>query len=455
MNSYLFFYTIVTIVIIISYFNHKYFKKQAAVIMMLTSTLISLCLIASQYFYIFPGKDIGIKFLRKFDLFDFLINGVLCLLLFSGAITIDPIVLETCKLEVFILSLMSTIASSIIIGASIYFILSLFHVLLPLPFCLVFGSLISPTDPVAVLSIFNKLQVPKRLVACMAGESLFNDGIGIVLFFVFSKLAAVKTEHISFLDSIILFIRQSFGGIVCGGILGFILTESILSIDSASVSILLTVAAVVGGYSTASLLKISGALSTASMAIVLSYRIKTEGLLSRSGKILNLFWEIVDELLNSTLFFLIGFELLIIDFSQRNILACLISIPVVLFSRLITVALPMHFIQLKSNQTSIFTPIMIWGGLRGALALALGLDWVKNIAPAQASMVLAMTYSVVAFSILFQGSSIEIFLEFIKQKNTKYQNQMQLDFKKDFTIRKKTVKIEKTKVKKFYFKEKE
>ncbi|MFN7097018.1 MAG: cation:proton antiporter, partial [Gammaproteobacteria bacterium] len=329
-----------------------------------------------------------------------LINGMLGFLLFAGAMTIDIANLREQGWEVAVLSMLGTVASTFLIGSSLDILLNLLGYHLPFIYCLLFGALISPTDPIAVLAMFKDLNAPRHMATILEGESLFNDGIGIVLFLTIYQ-ATFNLGHPTFINVSLLFLQQAMGGLIYGLILGWFGAYLIRTTHSARLAILITIALVSGGYAMAQLLKISGPLAMVVAGLIVG---NTSSLTLSIKKELNIFWDVLDEILNVVLFLLVGFEMLVMPWTLEKLIIGLFIIPLVLIVRYITVAMPISFFQRKKDYYPYFVAILTWGGLRGGLAIALALSLPRD---QYRDWMLGMTYMVVLFAIVVQGLTMK------------------------------------------------
>jgi monovalent cation:H+ antiporter, CPA1 family len=394
---------ILTIAIFVAYINHRYIKMQTTIAIMSASLLLSLLLIVlSQYFGLSDLQQNIATQLLKIDFHKLLINGMLSFLLFGGALTIDLHTLRNQKWEITVLSSFSTIASSFLVGILTYYLLPVLGFHLGFIYCLLFGALISPTDPIAVLSTFKQLGAPKELDVTVAGESLFNDGVGIVMFLTIYQIAFAN-QPLTFETVSLLFLRQAIGGLIYGALLGLLASWLTKYADDHKIEILLTIAVVTGGYALGQALEISGPLAMVVAGIIMGNYARHHCMTTESQKVLDEFWELIDELLNAVLFLLIGFELLVVHINYYTLLAALAMIPLVLLVRYVTVALPMGIFKLFRQYHPYTITILVWGGLRGGLAVALALALPNG---SYRDVILAMTYAVVAFAVIIQGLSV-------------------------------------------------
>lgn len=394
---------------LIGYINHRYIKMQSTIAIMVASMLLSAVLLVLKHFGIEEITQQIQSLIAQTDFRNLLLRGMLSFLLFAGALTIDFNALKNQRWEIGTLASISTIASTLIIGTLTFQLLPLIDLHLPLMYCLLFGALISPTDPIAVLATFKQIKAPKSLEMCVAGESLFNDGVAIVLFITLYQLTF---DHATITASnvILLFSRQALGGITYGLLLGYIAYQLIRKIDDQKIIILISLAIVTGGYSFALWLDISGPLAMVVSGILIGNQIRKSAT-DNTHETLNTFWEVIDEVLNAVLFLLIGFELLAIKASPAELIAVFSAIPIILLTRLLTVAIPMKFLQRRRNHGPYTISILTWGGLRGGLAVALALSLPNN---EHRSLILAITYGVVAFSVIVQGLSIKHLVQLAK-----------------------------------------
>jgi len=412
MSAYTLASIILTLAVLIGYINHRYIKMQSTIAIMVGSLLLSLTFTLIQQLGIANIADATKDLLIRTDFHSLLLNGMLSFLLFAGSLFIDFSSLKSHKWEIGILATLSTFASALIIGTMIYYLLPLININLPYLFCLLFGALISPTDPIAVLAIFKEINAPKNLEACVAGESLFNDGVGIVIFLVLYQLT-FNNVPITWQNVSLLFLEQAIGGIAYGMILGFITHKLMQNSDDHKMAILITLAVVTGGYSLALAIHISGPLAMVVAGIFVGNKVRNGSKKGEMDDALKIFWEVIDELLNAILFLLVGFELLAINITDYRLLAVVFAIPLVLLVRLITVAVPMKFIQLKGNRDPYLISILTWGGLRGGLAVALAL----SLPPSEyRDLIMAMTYGVVIFAVIVQGLTIKPLTSLARRK---------------------------------------
>ena len=400
---------LITLAALLSYFNLRFIRLPASIAIMAAASLLSLFLLIISKFGVPITHEQISMFIQRAHFSALVMNILLGLLLFAGSLTIDLTHLRKHKVEIITLTIISTIASAFLIAALIYVVLQLLGLKLEFIYCLLFGSLISPTDPIAVLAVFKKLGAAKDLETIVSAESLFNDGVGVVLFITVYKLVFTG-EPSSFFHVVELFLQQSVGGVCYGLVIGWIAYKLLATISDNKVEILLTIAVVFGGYTLAQNLDISGPLAMVVAGIFIANYKKDLTIKNRAA--LNHFWELVEELLNAVLFLLLGFELLAIDFQWVVLVAALCAIPIALIARYITVALPMTILKPWRHTTPHAITILTWGGLRGGLAVALALAIPDKVIKYQ---LLTLTYAVVAFAILVQGTTINYFVKLANQ----------------------------------------
>lgn len=385
--------------------NHKFLPLSRSVGLLLMSVLTSLLMI---------GLDASVPTahllnqladgLRQIDFTEVVVNGMLAFLLFAGALHVDLDTLRSRAIPVFILAVLGTSISTVLVGLIFWFICGLVNLPVSLAWAFVFGALISPTDPVAVLSTLRNTKVPKDLQIETEGEALFNDGVGIVLFTIMLRFASTGDgAQVSAADVAELLVREAGGGIVLGLLTGYVAYRAMRLIDDYAIEVLISLALVTGTYALALHLHVSGPLSMVAAGLFIGDRGPRYAMSERTQGYLFALWTLIDEILNSVLFLLIGLETLILRFDLRSLGLAAASIPVVLFARFVSVSVqPLLFgwTQLLSLRNA---PFLTWAGVRGGISVALALSIPDS--PVKAAM-LASTYAVVLFSIIIQGSTL-------------------------------------------------
>jgi len=401
MTPYTIFSILTVVATLFAYINFRFIKLPASIGLMLLALLSSFAIIGVGI--LSPNFSKAIKeILYLFDFSELLMGSMLSFMLFAGAIHIKLDQLKQEKLSVIMFSTISVVISTFIIGIIIYYLTGLFNIQTNFIYCLLFGALISPTDPIAVLGILKDAKISKSLEMKIAGESLFNDGVAVVIFITILQVAQTP-DNIYFSDVVILFLREAGGGIILGLTIGYIGFVLMRSIDNYKVEVLITLAVVMGGYTFANFLHISGPLAMVAAGIIIGNQGKELAMSETTIQYIDNFWEMIDETLNAILFVLIGLELLIIHFIPSYIFIGLITIVVVLITRYISVFLPAQIIKLKEEITHRTVIIMTWGGLRGGISIALALSIKPEM---QKDLWVALTYFVVSFSILVQGLTV-------------------------------------------------
>ncbi len=399
-------YEILTFLVVLtamfSYVNVRFIKLPATIGIMLISLICSLLVIwLGRYF---PSISVTVKSLvGSIDFETILMRAMLSFLLFAGAIHIDVQKLRKEIVPVITYSTIGVLISTAFIGTTMYFIFQGFNMEVPFIYCLLFGSLISPTDPIAVLGILKRAGIPSSMETKISGESLFNDGVGVVVFISLLDITYMGSGDHGIVQTGLLFLKEAGGGIAWGLILGYGGFYLLKSIDHYQVEVLITIAVVMGGYLLASYLHVSGPLAMVVAGIIIGNKGKREAMSDTTKDYVNKFWELIDEMLNALLFLLIGFEMIILNFDKRVIVIGLIAIIIVLTGRYISVFIPTLFMSYKKTFDRIMLPILTWGGLRGGISVALALSLPQS---EFRSILVSITYIIVVFSILVQGLTI-------------------------------------------------
>ncbi|OOF59161.1 cation:proton antiporter [Rodentibacter genomosp. 2] len=413
MNTYTYLCFLATIAILISFITRKINDNiQYTIAITATSMMGSLILVLLGYLNWFNLDEIAIKVVERINFKDFLLNGILGFLLFAGALGIKLPVLKNQKWEITTFALFSTFASTFFIGFMLYGISQLFGWHIDLIYCILFGALISPDDPIAVLAIIKNLKAPKRLAMQVEGESLFNDGIGLVIFTTVFAVAFGGQEPTAG-GVLHLFFKEALGGIAFGFVLGLLAHYLISATDDGSLEILLTLTIPTAGFMLANLLHVSGALAMVVAGILIGNWTRYTGFSKQSRHYFNHFWEMIDHFLNSLLFILIGLAILLIHVSWQGLILIALAIPVCLICRYISVWFPFQVMKRYRKYNPYTLQVLTWGALRGGLALAMALSipmgqsYIEGLNMDVRDLILGMTYAVVTFSILVQGTTIE------------------------------------------------
>ncbi len=392
---------------VFAYINYKYIKLPTTIGIMLLSLVFSLMLVLLGEFG-FSLEDQATKIVEGIDFNEALLHGMLSFLLFAGALHVNLNDLREQKWVIGTLATVGVICSTFIIGTVMFYVLQWLDIHVAYIYCLVFGALISPTDPIAVMGILKIVGAPKTLETKIAGESLFNDGVGVVVFLVLLGIATGGDEMTA-THVIKLFSVEALGGVTFGLGLGFLGFFMLRGVDNYQVEALITLALVSGGYAFAEYLHISAPIAIVVAGLFIGNQGRMLAMSDKTRERLDDFWELIDEILNAVLFLLIGLELLILTFTNQFMIAGLIAIPVVLLARFACVGTPIHFMRKFRTFSPYAATILTWGGLRGGISVALAL----SIPPGPArEPLLVITYFVVVFSILVQGLTVKKVLAF-------------------------------------------
>ena len=385
-----------------AYINNRWIKWPATIGVMALALMSSLLLVVAGKF--FPGYfDRVVTLVASIDFQKLLMDFMLSFLLFAGAVHMNARDLKKERVPVIVLSTAGTLISTILVGVLSWLLFGLFGIRIEFIYCLLFGAFISPTDPIAVLAILKEANLPSSLGTKISGESLFNDGVAVVLFVGIEEIIRSGSLHVDLLDVIKLFVQEALGGVLFGAILGYTGFLALRSIDNYKVEILITVAIVTGGYSIASHLHVSGPLAMVVGGLIIGNKVKDEAMSGVTQDYLSKFWELIDEILNAILFLLIGMEMLAIKIHPVVLVIGSIMIIVVLLARLISVAFSVSILRRRIVFERHVVTLLTLGGLRGGLSVALALSLPAAMYKDEFVLV---TYIVVVFSILVQGLMI-------------------------------------------------
>jgi len=389
---------------LLAYLNERFWHFPTTVGVTLAGAVASIGLIVLDALGV-PGlRGWASGLLETLDFTEFVLGGVLSILLFAGALGLNARQLVRQRVSILTLALLSTLISTVLIGFGAYSVFRLVGLDVPLLWALLFGALISPTDPVAVLDLLKRARVPARIETLIAGESLFNDGVGVVIFLVLAGLAGIGGSHVEpgVAGALGLFVREALGGLLFGVLLGGLGYALLRSIEQHAVEVLLTLALVVGGYVAATALGVSGPLAMVVAGLIISAT-KDTAFGQETRAHIEGFWETVDQVLNILLFAFIGLDVLLTETTGRQLLASALLIGLALASRWISVALPFALVRAREGYGAYTVRLLTWGGLRGGIAISLALGLPEH--PARTHVVTA-TYAVVLFTIAVQGLTI-------------------------------------------------
>lgn len=393
---------LITLAALFSYLNYRYIKLPTTIGIMLIALLMSVVLIIAGKLGIeslfIHAEDI----LRSIDFHHTLMNGMLSFLLFAGALHVDLNDLAKQKWIVLLLATFGVVFSTILVGGLTWLVFSAFGFKVSYLYCLLFGALISPTDPIAVMGILKQAGAPKSLEIKIAGESLFNDGVGVVIFVVLLDIAMGGNQPTAG-GIALFFVQEAIGGIILGLTLGYTAFVMLRTVDNYQIEIMLTLALVMGGYALAHALHFSGPIAMVVAGLLIGNHGRQHAMSHQTQLRLDNFWELIDEILNAVLFVIIGLEVLVLSFKLEYVLVTLAVIPLVLGVRYLSVAFPVKLLSRLRSFNPRVVEIMTWGGLRGGISIALALS--LPLGP-EREVILTVTYLVVAFSILVQGLTV-------------------------------------------------
>ena len=391
-----------SITALLTYVNHRFIGLPTTIGVMVISILLSIGAIFLGFLGFDQLIDYEVSLLRQLDFTEVLLDGMLSMLLFAAALHVNIGDLKRYKLPIGILACVGTLVSALLIAGALYLMLPLFGFELSFLWCLLFGALISPTDPIAVMGILASAGAPKSIETVIAGESLFNDGIGVVIFvLLLGILSSGDIPTINYVAHTLAV--EAGGGIIFGLILGAILYYMLKSIDSYQEEVLLTLAGVIGGYALASHWHLSGPLAMVTMGLMVGNRGRALAMSDKTRHYVDLFWELIDEILNAILFVLIGLEVVMIAYSANLFIAGALTIIIALISRFIVVGMTTKTFHRQLDLPTGAWKVLTWGGLRGGISVALVLQLPTG---SERDILLALTYAVVIFSILVQGLSV-------------------------------------------------
>jgi len=385
-----------------AYVNHRFVKLPMSIGLMFMSLLLSAAILILELF----GVPAGLKadeLVTGVDFSKVLLQGMLGLLLFAGALHVNLDDLAEHKLEIIVFSTVGVLTSTLLVGAAVYALSAWAGWEIRPVHCFLFGALISPTDPIAVLGVLKKAGAPKRLETILSGESLFNDGIGVVVFLALLKIA-YGSSQLTAGGVVMLFFKEAAGGIIFGLAAGYLAYRMLRSINNYQVEVIITLALVLGGYALGMALHISAPLAMVAAGILIGNHGRRLAMSEITRSHLDTFWELIDEILNALLFVFIGLEVLVLTLRWDYLVAGLLAVPVALASRMISIGGPVMVLKRRWPYVPRSVLIMTWGGLRGGISVALALSLPPE---ANRELIVTMTYVVVAFSVLVQGLTVK------------------------------------------------
>lgn len=394
--------------------NLKLLKLPSTIGLMIMALSLSLFIIFGEVIFS-TLKLLATDLMTKYDFSEVLFQVMLSFLLFAGALEMNLEKLGEEKWLILILATVGVLISTFIVGTIMYYILPLVGIDLGFIYCLLFGALISPTDPIAVLAMIKKSHVSKNLESQIGGESLFNDGVGVVVFLTILHIAlAGSNAEIHLGDVALLFGQEVIGGLALGGLFGYLGLKLLLIIENehTEIEVLVTLSMVLGGASLAEMLHVSGPLAMVVMGLFVGNKGRRSELSDAAGEYVYKFWHLMDEAMNAILFILIGMQIIVIQWHIDFVLAAILAIFVVLFARFVGVGIPVSLYRLTSKVPKYTIRILTWSGLRGGISVALALslyDSFKhgNMSEKTVDLITVMTYCVVLFSIVVQGLTVK------------------------------------------------
>lgn len=403
MELYYSFSALIVLASIFAYLNYRFLKLPSTIGIMVIAIVVSIILVFFGENFLPRTFGHLNNLMNSIDFTEVLMGAMLNFLLFAGGIHININDLKEQLRPVVIFSTAGVVISTFIVGFGMFYLLPLVGLQMPFIYCLVFGALISPTDPVAVLSVLKQANVSKSLETKVAGESLFNDGMAVVVFTVVLQLAVGKEVDLGIENIGLLLIKEAGGGLFLGVLLGWVTSRLMREVDDYIISVLVTLSVVMGGYLIARQMHISGPLTMVAAGLFMgnfNVRFKMKSI---TQDYLIKFWELIDEILNAVLFLFIGFELLMIKDLKHFMIPGLLAIVVVLIARFISIWGPTKFMSLRTRFSPQTVKVLVWGGIRGGVSIALAMSIPKS---EYSEIILSITYCVVVFSIVVQGLTI-------------------------------------------------
>jgi CPA1 family monovalent cation:H+ antiporter len=403
------YFLIATILIVLAaffgYFNTRFLKLPTTIGLMLITIAFTVIIIVIGQFddtLLLREKEL----VAQIDFQAVLLDIMLSFLLFAGALHTNFAQLKVQRWPVFVFATAGVLVSTFLVGTIMFFVLQMVGLQVAFIYCILFGALISPTDPIAVLGILKKAGVPKKLETKIVGESLFNDGVGVVVFLTLFSIASSSSASVDVMEVITIFVQEVIGGIVLGLILGWITYRMMKSIDDYEIEVIITIAAVMGGTVLAHKFHLSAPLAMVTAGLIVGNDTVRNAVMSDvTENYVDKFWELIDVLLNTILFVLIGMELLILTFEIHYIISGLIAVPIVLLCRYISLWGPIKIFARKLEFVPNTNLIMTWGGLRGGISIALALGLTQDM---HRELFLVITYIIVVFSIIGQGLTVDV-----------------------------------------------
>ena len=399
---------IITLSALLGYMNHRWLKLPSTIGVMILSLIVGVSLKIFGSFYpedIAPLRD----YMNAFDFSSFVLDIVLCFLLFAGALHVKFSELKDARATVISYATIGVLISTFLIGFLAYWILPVFGYHPQLIICLLFGALISPTDPIAVIGILAKYNVPKKLKVEIVGESLFNDGVGVVVFMIMYSVLQLGIDSLTLNSLLEIFAQEVLGGLGIGLAVGYVGYRFMKSIDHYQSEILISLSIVMGGYSLANVIHASGPLAMVVAGLLIGNQGKKEAMSDVTAEYVDKFWELIDEICNTILFVLIGLEVFIIPLHANYLFLGGVFIVITLLSRFISLVPSYFLLNRKQDNKLLGITTLTWGGLRGGISIALVLSLSKQTPYSE--MFLVITFCIVLFSIVVQGLTVSKLLK--------------------------------------------
>lgn len=403
MELYYSFSVLIVLASVFAYINHRVLKLPSTIGIMVIAIIVSVTLVASGDQFLPKTTSHLTELIHRFDFTEVLMGAMLNFLLFAGGIHINIKDLREQFGPVLMFSTVGVIISTFAVAIGVYYLLPYVGISMPFIYCLVFGALISPTDPVAVLSVLKQAKVSNALKTKVAGESLFNDGMAVVVFTVVLQLAIGKEIDLNVESIGLLLLKEAGGGLLLGVLLGYSASRAMRVVDDYIISVLITLSVVMGGYLIAHEMHISAPLAMVAAGLFMGNFSESFKMKSETQDYLIKFWELIDEIMNAVLFLFIGFELLLIKDLNDYLVAGGICIMIVLAARWIAIFVPTKFMSLRYRFSPQTVKVLVWGGIRGGVSIALALSIPQND---YNKIIISITYCVVVFSIVVQGLTI-------------------------------------------------
>jgi CPA1 family monovalent cation:H+ antiporter len=390
-----------TMAAVFTWLNHRYVRLPTTIGLLVIAVVLSLALVVLQQLGV-AGADAFVTFVESIDFDEAVLQGMLGALLFAGALHLELEDLLRQKWLIALLATVGVVTSTVVVGLLVLPLFGWLGFSVPLVYALLFGAIVSPTDPIAVAAILKKAGVPRSLMAKISGESLFNDGVGVVVFLLLAGIAS-GAEEASTVTVLELFAVEVVGGLAFGAAIGWAAYQMLRQVENYTVEILITLAVVTGGYALANHLHLSGPLAMVVAGLLLGNRGRAMAMSAATRERLDDFWELADEFLNAVLFVLIGVEVVTVAFDERALLAGALAIPLVLTARFVSVGIPVLALRTRREFTPHAIKVLTWSGLKGGISVALAL----SLPPGPyRELIVTATYVVVCFSIVVQGLSV-------------------------------------------------